>query len=70
MSAQAKKPDDSTREPHTENPSIPHSDTPDRLTIRRPARAQLSPEETRARMEAFAKEREEAFVAAIREDED
>ena len=43
--------------------------TPDKFTIRRPARARLSSEETRRRMEAFAAEREEAFVAAVREDE-
>ena len=42
---------------------------PDKLMIRRPARVQLSCEETRARMEAFPTEREQAFVAAIREDE-
>jgi len=70
MTTHAQKPDDTTRKPQTANLPAPSSEAPDKLTIRRPARAQLSPEETRARMEAFTKEREEAFVAAIREDED
>ena len=43
---------------------------PEKLTIRRPARVQLTPEETRARMEAFEAERAEAFIARVREDED
>jgi hypothetical protein len=41
----------------------------DHLTVERPARVRLTPEETRARMKAFSTEREEAFVAAVREDE-
>ena len=41
----------------------------EQLTVQRPERVRLSPEETRARMKAFATEREEAFVAAVREDE-
>lgn len=41
----------------------------DQLTVQRPERVRLSAEETRARMKAFAAEREEAFVAAVREDE-
>jgi hypothetical protein len=44
------------------------SDVPEHLTIPRPERARLSREETRARVKAFAAEREEAFVAAVRED--
>ena len=69
MAMQAQKPDGTL---HT----IPSSDVPgtldeisDKFTIHRPARVHLSPEETRARMEAFVREREEAFIAAIREDQ-
>jgi len=40
----------------------------ERLTVHRPTRAHLTPEETRARVKAFAAEREEALVAAVRED--
>lgn len=69
MAPQAQKPEDTARTQQTANTPAPSGETPDKLTIRRPARAQLSPEETRARMEAFTKEREEAFVAAVREDE-
>lgn len=50
-------------------PQFP-GDSPDTLSIRRPVRVKLSREETRARMETFTAEREEAFVAAVREDED
>jgi hypothetical protein len=42
----------------------------EQLTVQRPARVRLSSEETRARMKSFVTEREEAFVAAVREDED
>lgn len=41
----------------------------DKCTSQRPARRELSRDETRARIKAFAAEREEAFVAAVREDE-
>lgn len=41
----------------------------DKFIIRRPVHSRLSSEETRSRMEAFTSEREEVFVAAIREDE-
>lgn len=43
--------------------------TAEQVTVHRPERVRLSREETRARMKAFASEREEAFVAAVREDE-
>ena len=66
MSRQTQKPADATSEKRTTDIPAPSSETPDKLTILRPARAHVSPEETRARMEAFTKEREEAFVAAIR----
>ncbi len=69
MTKQAQKPEESARIPHPANTLIPLDQTPDKFTIRRPARVQLSSEETRARMEAFTTEREEAFVAAVREDE-
>jgi len=48
----------------------PSSEPLDKLIIQRPERVNLTPEETRARMEAFAAEREEAFIAAVREDPD
>lgn len=41
----------------------------DTFSIQRPARVGLSAEETRERMEAFADERREAFIAAVRKDE-
>ena len=69
MAMQAQKPEDTTRTQQPANRTAPSDETPDKITIRRPARAHLSPEETRARMEAFPMEREEAFVAAVREDE-
>ena len=69
MATPAQKPDDTATSAPTENSPAPPAETPDKLTIRRPARARLSSEETRARMEAFTQEREEAFVAAVREDE-
>lgn len=41
----------------------------DKTPTPRPARVRLSREEIRARMNAFEKEREEEFVAAVRKDE-
>ena len=69
MPTNAQKAENAARKPKAANTPAPSGETPDKLTIRRPARAQRSPEETRARVEAFTKEREEAFVAAVREDE-
>ncbi len=71
MTTQARKKDDAA--PAQQKPAstqTPATEPLDKFTIRRPARAQLSPEETRARLETFAAEREEAFVAAVREDAD
>lgn len=56
--------------PTSEGITMPEQEAPDKLIIHRPARVHLSPEETRARMETFDTEREEAFVAAVREDAD
>jgi hypothetical protein len=70
MATPAKKPARTTRKRRPVVGAIPEKEAPDKLIIHRPARVQLSPEETRARMEAFASEREEAFVAAVREDAD
>ena len=67
MKTQAQKPEDTTRTQQPANRPAPSGEATDKITIRRPAHAHLSPEETRARMEAFPTEREEAFVAAVRE---
>jgi hypothetical protein len=69
MATRAQKLEETTQTQHPANNPVPSEETSDKITIRRPACVHLSPEETRARMEAFQKEREEAFVAAIREDE-
>lgn len=69
MATQAQKPEDTAQIQQTASDPAAVSEKPDTFTILRPARASLSPEETRARMEAFAAERKEAFIAAIREDE-
>ena len=70
MATPTQKPKNVTRKPPSVNRSTSLNETLDKFTLRRPTRAQLSPEETRTRMEAFAREREEGFIAAIREDED
>jgi hypothetical protein len=46
------------------------SESEEQYSVRRPARRRLTAEETRERVKAFAAEREEALVAAVREDED
>lgn len=60
-----------TRQPQKPEPTDQpvESQTTEQLTVHRPERVRLSREETRARMKAFATEREEGFVAAVREDE-
>jgi hypothetical protein len=46
------------------------SESEEQYSVRRPARRRLTAEETRERVTAFAAERVEALVAAVREDED
>jgi hypothetical protein len=60
-----------TRDPEKPSPADQPAEkqTAEQLTVQRPERVRLSREETRARMKAFAAEREEAFVAAVRDDE-
>jgi len=70
MATQAQKQRVATR---SRNPAIcpePPGVKRDQAAKRRSERVHLTAEETRARMEAFATEREEAFVAAIRKDKD
>jgi hypothetical protein len=69
MTTPTRGPADLVREEQAADEAVQAVEPPDELTIHRPERARLSPEETRARMKAFAAEREEAFVAAVREDE-
>jgi hypothetical protein len=69
MTTQIQKPEEAAHIPQPANTLTPLDQTPDKFTIRRPARVRLSTEETRARTKAFTTEREEAFVATVREDE-
>lgn len=70
MTTKVLKPEGTARGQQPSNGPVRSDETTDTIKSRRPPRVRLSPEETRARMEAFPLEREEAFVAAIREDED
>ena len=70
MTKQAQKPQGAVQIPTQPSNSISSGEAPDKFTQRRRGRVQLSPKETRTRIEAFASEREEAFVAAIRKEED
>jgi hypothetical protein len=67
MSTQAPKSEDVARTQQPVTNPVPASELPDKFTIRRPVRVQLSAEETRKRAEEFAEEREEEFIAAVRE---
>jgi hypothetical protein len=67
VTMQTQKPDDVAQKQSSIKNQEAVGETFDKITICRPARARLSREETRARMEAFTKEREAAFIAAARE---
>jgi hypothetical protein len=65
MPTQTPKSEDVTRTQQPVSNPGPASGLPDKFTIRRLLRAQLSAEETRKRVGAFAEERDAEFIAAV-----
>ena len=70
MATASEKPETSKRKGEKHHAPPSENAPQDKLVIHRPARVNLSREETRARMKSFEIEREETFVAAVREDAD
>ena len=68
MATQTHKSKNVIRKQPSTNRLSPSNQTREQFALRRPERVHLSSEETRARMESFPTEREEAFVATIRKD--
>lgn len=61
-----------TTERHGSTQNLPRearAGSSEQVSAHRPARRRLTADETRERVKAFSAEREEALVAAVREDE-